>query len=269
MFLIFFDNICLQMTGVFFLIVEFLRTILRFVLNVLFGDSECICCSKSSVRGGICSECMRNLLIVPASAISSAERCSVCGKILLSEEGVCVSCRESPVIKSADFVFPVIPYRLWAKNLLTAWKLGGHRELSSVFAEVFHAAIENSPSMKDSVIVPVPPRPGKIKKAGWDQIDEICKFLRYKYKYKVSGLLERVSCTQQKKLNREGRLSSMGSVYVLSDLCRKLSEMNLLPSSVVLVDDVMTTGATAESCALLLKECGIPKINILTLFMVD
>jgi predicted amidophosphoribosyltransferase len=180
-----------------------------------------------------------------------------------------MTCRESPVIKSADFVFPILPYRLWAKNLLTAWKLGGHRELSPVFAKTLHIAIQNQDGMKDSVIVPVPPRPGKIKKNGWDQIDEICTFMHYKYRYRVFKLLERISRTQQKKLNREGRLSSMGSVYVLSELCKKMGSINQLPSSVILVDDVMTTGATVESCAFLLKECGISKINILTLFIVD
>lgn len=257
------------MKRILFIAADFLRSFLRFILNVLFGESECICCSKKSYGGGICKSCAEKLLYAAAADFSAVPRCSVCGKILLSEENLCMTCRESPVIKSADFVFPILPYRLWAKNLLTAWKLGGHRELSPVFARTLHIAIQNQDGMKDSVIVPVPPRPGKIKKNGWDQIDEICTFMHYKYRYRVFKLLERISRTQQKKLNREGRLSSMGSVYVLSELCKKMGSINQLPSSVILVDDVMTTGATVESCAFLLKECGISKINILTLFIVD
>lgn len=257
------------MAGVLFLIGDSLRSFLRIVLNLLFSESDCICCSEKTAVGGICRKCRNELLWRPAAVFSQAERCSVCGKLLLSEDGLCMACRESPVIKSADFVFPIVPYRLWAKNLLAQWKMGGRRELSPVFAKTCHIALKNISFFKDSVVVPVPPRPGKIKKAGWDQIDEICTFLRYKYKYRVLKLLDRVSVTQQKKLTREGRLSAMGSVYVLSQLCRRLEKKHRLPHSVVLVDDVMTTGATAESCALLLRECGISKISILTLFMVD
>ena len=73
-----------------------------------------------------------------------------------------------------DGVFPLYPYRLWYKNLLFAWKTEGERNLSPVLAAAVHRALGllygNAPV---PCLVPVPPRPGKIRRKGWDQVDEL------------------------------------------------------------------------------------------------
>ncbi len=116
-------------------------------------------------------------------------------------------------------------------------------------------------------VVPVPPRPGKIREKGWDQIDEICAFLKKGWKIKILKILKRNSKTQQKKLDRVQRLEGIGTAYSL------VSESKLLetkiPRKVILVDDVLTTGSTIENCAALLKKAGVEKVFVVTLFIVD
>ena len=51
-------------------------------------------------------------------------------------------------------------------------------------------------------------------------------------------------------------------------LALKLKRENL-PQRVILIDDVMTTGITVESCAKALKSLGIKKVDALTVFIVD
>ena len=127
--------------------------------------------------------------------------------------------------------------------------------------------------INEKIIVPVPPRKGKIQKNGWDQIDELCTYLNYRYGYTVLNILERNTVQQQKKLNREKRLETIKSAYSLVQNKEFIKQLNKtegkLPESVVLIDDVCTTGATVESCAEILKSAGISKVNVVTLFIVD
>ena len=115
-------------------------------------------------------------------------------------------------------------------------------------------------------VVPVPPRPGKIKKTGWDQIADLCRYLRGLYGIRVCRALVRLGTQQQKKLSRSERLSRLGKQYALKSAFKKAACAQKLPHQVVLLDDIMTTGVTLETCAALLKEVGVQKVYALTLF---
>jgi predicted amidophosphoribosyltransferase len=83
------------------------------------------------------------------------------------------------------------------------------------------------------------------------------------------NFLERINQNQQKKLNREERLKVRGKSYTLSSNYYKYKKKKLLPNSVILIDDVLTTGITIEECSKLLKDAGIKIVKVLTLFIVD
>lgn len=237
--------------------------------SALFGEETCVCCGKNSFDIPLCKKCLEKLKKeIKPPGVCLKERCSVCGKQLISENEKCMACREEPVIKSADFVFPLFTYRLWRKELLFEWKLAEKRGLSAIFAEILFNQINVLWPEARPVIVPVPPRPGKIREKGWDQIDELCNFLKYRYGMKVEHLLERRSVFQQKKLNRENRLEKTKNSYALRK--RRLGEPEIVyPEEVLLIDDVLTTGITVENCAFLLKKAGCQKVSALTLFIVD
>jgi len=253
---------------------EFKQTVLscaRRLFALLFGGEHCLCCGSDSGSLPICKKCVEKELMqfLPPDGETTAplarKRCSVCGKPLVSELEKCMDCRGEPILAHTDVVFPLYQYRLWRKELLFAWKIEGKRSLSPVFAAAMHKALCLLFPEEKPVIVPVPPRPGKIRSSGWDQIDELCMFLRHRYGYTVLPLLERTTSRQQKKLDRAGRLEMKGKSYVMSPLAAGV----LLPGRVALIDDVLTTGVTVESCAALLKGAGVSKVTVLTLFIVD
>jgi len=182
----------------------------------------------------------------------------------------CMECRENPVLKSTDCVIPLFSYRLWNRELMFRWKMQEERDFSPVFAKLLCELLREK---GESVIVPVPPRRGKIRRKGWDQIEELCNFLEKRYGFKVLRILERNTEKQQKKLSRSQRLESIKSAY---SMCSKeLLERALkpfsgqLPKKLCIIDDVCTTGSTLESCASLLKAAGVEKVNAYTLFTVD
>ncbi len=200
---------------------------------------------------------------------ASAQRCSRCGKILVSEHGVCLRCRTEKSFSHADSVFALYSYRLWGKNIVFLWKKKGVRLLADFFAARVLYALR---ALGQNIVVPVPPRHGKIFSVGWDQIENIC-FLLEKSGVQVWRVLERVSEVEQKKLDRAGRLAVISSAYKAKDSALIAKEESRhgssLPSEVCLCDDVITTGATVESCSIALKKIGVQKITALSLFMVD
>lgn len=241
----------------------------RMLFSFINGGEECVVCGSKTFLDPVCCKCRNTHFSV--KDILSVKRCSICGKELISTEKLCLQCREKPVLVHTDKMIPLFSYRLWNKNLLFMWKISGQRVLSPFFAELVGKVLF---MMKVKVIVPVPPRPKKIQKNGWDQITELCSFLHYRYGFQLLEVIQRHSATEQKKLDRNERLSQIEGAYSLFSEAVINSELKkfegVFPENVCIVDDVCTTGSTLECCAKLLREnTSIKSIYGITLFTVD
>ncbi len=231
------------------------------------GGKVCLCCGRPSAFLPVCGDCVRTRIM--AFRPPSQSRCGVCGRPLLGEAGVCMTCRREPVFLPVDGVFPLHGYRLWYKNLLFAWKMEGERSLSPVFAAAVHRALGLLYGGGEvPCLVPVPPRPGKIRATGWDQVDELCRLLSVLFGYRVERLLVRLSGEQQKKKSRWER-HGMRCVYGPSRRFTQLKRRDIIPQEVVLIDDLITSGATVCECADILKRGFVEKVKVLSLFIVD
>ena len=97
--------------------------------------------------------------------------------------------KELPALSFFEFesVFPVFTYVLQKKRLLYLWKVANNRFMVYFFAKILANILKEK--YKDIPIVPVPPRPNKIKEKGWDQIDDLVSILEKKYKFSVIKLV--------------------------------------------------------------------------------
>lgn len=114
---------------------------------------------------------------------------------------------------------------------------------------------------KPALIIPIPLHPKRLKKRGYNQSEEISKGLASVLKLPLSTqhLVRAENTESQTKKSRFARYENLKDAFIINNAS------DLVYKHILLVDDVMTTGATMEACSIeLLKIEGI-KISICTL----
>jgi ComF family protein len=108
------------------------------------------------------------------------------------------------------------------------------------------------------VIVPVPLHPDKLKKRGYNQSDTFASGLSQSLQIRWSAdiLLRSVANETQTRKKRMERWENVKEVFVIA------AKESVADKRVLLVDDVVTTGATLEACVRVLLESGCPEVSI-------
>jgi ComF family protein len=185
----------------------------------------------------------------------TGERCRACGRPLYAERGICFACKGAE--HACDEILPIFAYAGEAASLLKAYKLTKRRSLTPFLASIMEKRIDAA--WADWPIVPVPPRPEKIRRREWDHVESIAAELERRGR-RVERLLERRVDQQQKRLDRSERKANAAKAYGL-----KPGVEGSLPSRALLIDDVLTTGATLEACAAALRSGGVERVSALVL----
>ena len=231
---------------------------------------------------GLCGDCRKLFLSMEMS------RCEICGKPLISERDTCLSCREKGSAGNGAYSETLVklrtlfPYTGKFRSILGAYKFSKSLGIGNFLCTCLGAVLAgfelelSVPGINgDAAWVPVPPRPGKIRKQGWDQIDYLAKLLENEYKsfrchipgndnktdkirpLPVRRCLKRLRSRSQKELNREERGTNLkGRILCIREP----------PRTALLFDDVFTTGATLNACAAALLEGGAEKVYGVCLF---
>jgi ComF family protein len=227
----------------------------RFLEEILF-PGRCLQCGEWLLPVGdgavpLCNGCRDSLRTLGGS------RCRRCGIELVSEKEICVRCRTTEY--SFDSNLSLFSYSGAAKRLLASFKFEGRKRLASFFAErvaMVLAALDPA----GSVVIPAPPRPGRRSP---DAVELVARMLEKIHGITVLHLLSRAGHVQQKTLDYEQRRANLkGNISMAR---RKMD--GILPRSVVLLDDVFTTGATLDACARVLRLAGCMEVTAVTLAM--
>ena len=115
------------------------------------------------------------------------------------------------------------------------------------------------------VIIPVPLHRKRLRKRGFNQSQFFAEGLADRLKKQVrNDNLQRIKATKtQTRMGRFARLENMRHAFALAD------PVALTDQHILLVDDVLTTGATIEACLSKLSECAPSKLSFVTMAVAE
>lgn len=219
-------------------------------ISLLFPQ-DCLACHELLARGEttICTDCRVNLPYTNSHLLTGPE------SELLNR-----FYNKVPVKHALAFLSFTRSGRV--QQLLHALKYKGHEEIGEILGNWYGADLkENNYQEQFDLIIPVPLHRQKLRKRGYNQSDSFAKGLAQVLEIPwQSDVLARLadSSTQTKKTRLE-RWQNVGQLFTVAQPAAVQNQR------ILLVDDVMTTGATLEACALVLLEAGAQKVSVATI----
>jgi len=142
--------------------------------------------------------------------------------------------------------------------LIHLYKYSGMKALAAPLSRLLDRVIP--PELQFDAVVPVPLHWRKQWDRGFNQADLLARHVAKRRNIPILHALRRKRATAtQAGLARAGRRRNVAGAFA----ARRTS--SLKDARILLIDDVMTTGATASACASVLKRAGAKSVTILTL----
>jgi len=228
------------------------------ILDVLFPQDTCCICRKPGRYGckqPWCQQCTEDMLKLEKSGTT----CDICGKYLDDGKQLCEDCRQNPPqFEIARAVGPYEePYRIATKVL----KFMGKKYLAPKMGTMMAERVKAEPRFGAiDLIVPVPISTNSFQVRGFNQTEVIARYISKELGVKVDNhVIFRVKDTpSQTELSKEEREKNLLCAFEVRD-ARKI-----LNKSILLVDDVYTTGSTSRECTRTLLQAGASRVTIIT-----
>lgn len=230
-------------------------------LGQLVYPPHCLVCSTHDTADpsgpGVCPACRA------AIVLNRPPFCRKCSRCLGShiEQTYCKECRNAK--PSFDFAWGACLYEDPLKELIHRFKYGQKTRLRRLFADVMISHIKeyDLDIGQFDAIVPVPLSSTRLRERGYNQARLLAKELSEKFSIPLEeNRLRRLRHTgPQSLLDEKQRWTNIKGAFTI----RKLK--NLRRENILLVDDLLTTGATASEAARALKDAGAGTVGVLTL----
>ena len=223
------------------------------ILKLLWPEI-CPFCGKVS-RTGICLACEKKI----NNLIIEQPCCMKCGKpVWKAEQEYCLDCLKTyHYFESGRALWlhkPPVNYSIYQFKYHNQRQFGKY--YAKIMAKRFKKTIE---SWKPDMIIPIPLHRRKQRKRGYNQAEIIARELGKLLKISVNdNILRRVRYTEpQKKMTQKLRKHNLKNAFKAEGDLRKIK-------SVLLIDDIYTTGNTIDEAAKILMDAGVEKVFFLT-----
>lgn len=198
----------------------------------------------------------------------ASEACLPAGRDLAL---LCAPCAASLNRVEADFTAPhlahvwfdrarsVYPFEGKLRDALHGFKYGERFDLTQYLTGVLEAEIRSMET--PDIIVPVPLHPKRLRSRGFNQSIIVAKPLakRLGIAFDVDILVRATDPGPQVDRERKERIQAVKGIFAVKD------PQTFKGKNVLLIDDVLTTGATVNECARVLKKAGAANVNVLTI----
>lgn len=193
--------------------------------------------------------------------------CMKCGRPLsLEEREYCMMC-ECQTDRGWDRGCSIFPYHGAMGKALRLVKNDGRTEFVCFFAKQMKESQQAFiKQIAPECIVPVPLHPSKERVRGFNQAELLAEALGKEMGIPVRNLLKKSKKTKdQKSLNKNQRVRNVKDAYQADEEVLGTH----IPDSVLLLDDVVTTGSTLSACAKALKAKGVTNVAFISICVAE
>jgi ComF family protein len=232
------------------------------LFNLLFPDDCRVCGSplRNLSRIPVCPTCLGAPEPLVAEHFCACCRTPFLNPAPLDDDGRCGLCRHGMLSFDAAYSFGA--YEGVLRELIHLFKYGRVRPLAAPLGQMMVAAIPRDQTF--DLVAPVPLHWRRRLARGFNQSELLARAVARRYGLApVNALRRKRSTGVQAGLSHAGRRVNVASAFEASP------KAAVAGRRVLLVDDVLTTGATLASCASALKRAGARYVAVLTLARVD
>jgi competence protein ComFC len=230
------------------------------ILDYIY-PAQCQLCQCSLTHGRhLCESCKDTL------EYTQAPFCKLCGAGYdgdISSQFSCSNCHDLKL----DFEFARAPLLSdnQSRALLHDYKYRKQIHLSNILGELLNIGLNDSrfePYLEGGVFIPVPLHPSRLRKRKFNQAAELTAQLQKRTGLpSINGLKRIRNTATQTRFSRSKRLKNLRDAFRLKTRCQK----HIAGKRIILVDDIFTTGSTANECSKVLLSHGAKRVAVLTL----
>lgn len=226
---------------------------LKPVVDLVYPPRCPLCGDALGEQGGLCQDCWGTL------AIPSNPRCPPCGRPLGDQAGngtICAACLATP--PRHDGIAAATLYNDASRKLVLSFKHGKRIALAPLMAGLMRRQLgEVAP---ETLLVPVPLHRSRIWQRGFNQsallARELARMTGAAVGYEV--LVRTRATPTLGGLNRKRRAEALRGAISVSSAWRE----RIGGRDIILVDDVLTSGATTDACVGTLKKARAKRVTI-------
>lgn len=223
------------------------------VLDLLFPPRCPLCGEALAAQDGLCAACWSGLVIPGEPACSLCQRPFDGG---IADGSICAPCLAQP--PRHDGIAAATLYNDPSRRLVLAFKHGNRIALAGLLARLMAAKLVQ---IDDSwILVPVPLHRWRLWRRGFNQAALLARAVAHLRggRVLVDGLQRRKRTPSLGGLGRKARARALSGAIKVN----RRHAGALKAAKVVLVDDVLTSGATSDACVSALKRAGAQRVII-------
>ena len=211
---------------------------MSWITEMLF-PRRCLLCEQLLLpkeTASLCDECQIEQYVI------TGPHCRICSRTVSEEGAVCISCLMHGTTVSGK---SILEYRGAVRDSIHRFKYENQKSYAAGYAGIIlrYAHIDEA-----VCFVPIPIHKKRLRERGYNQALELCRELTKRTGIPTMELLERVKNTSvQNRLSSQARRENLEGAF-------EAVKMEVPKGTLILVDDIYTSGATIETAAAVLQK---------------